>query len=260
MHDIRTLFTLDGKRALITGSTRGLGYVLARGLLDAGATVVINGRSDASVDHAVTALHEDFENDERVGGVPFDVTDEKGVENGIRDVEDLVGDIDILINNAGIQERGPLDEIESTRFKSVIDVNLIAPFLVARTVARGMIKRGSGKIINICSLMSEIGRNTVGPYTAAKGGLKMLTRAMTVDWARHGLQINGIGPGYFITDMTKPLAEDERFDTWLKNRTPAARWGDPEELVGPAVFLASDASSFVNGQIIYVDGGILASL
>jgi len=251
------LFDLGGKTALVTGSSRGLGNTIAEGLGRAGASLVLNGRDEARLAAAVKHLTAQGLS---ARGVAFDVTDAQGVARAVERIETEAGPIDILVNNAGVNLRGPLEEIEPQVWREVLETNLTAAFLVAQQVARRMIERGSGKILNICSLMSEIGRATTGPYTASKGGIKMLTKAMAVEWARHNIQINGIGPGYFITEMTKPLAEDQEFDSWLKNRTPAGRWGDPQELIGAAVFLASDASNFINGQIIYVDGGILASL
>jgi len=251
------MFELSHKIALITGSSRGLGLVFARGLGQAGATVVLNGRSQANLHKAVNELR-----DEGIAafGYSFDVTKTDEIIRSVEAIEGQVGPIDILVNNAGVQLRGDLAEIEESVWNTVIKTNLTGAFLTSQQVFKKMIARKSGKIINICSLMSELGRNTTGAYTASKGGLKMLTKAMAVDWARHNIQINGIGPGYFITEMTQVLAENPEFDSWLKRRTPAGRWGRPEELIGTLVFLASDASSFVNGQIIYVDGGILASL
>jgi len=251
------LFDLTGRVILVTGSSQGLGYTLARGLAQAGATVILNGRSPARLDEAVAGLRE-------VGldarGYAFDVTDGPAVASAIARIEREVGPIDVLVNNAGIQRRAPLEQFDTAVWREVLDTNLTAPFLVGQQVARGMIARGAGKIINICSLMSEVGRATIAPYATAKGGLKMLTRAMATEWAQYNIQVNGIGPGYFKTEMNRALFEDEQFDAWITARTPARRWGEPEELIGPAVFLASEASSFVNGQIIYVDGGILASL
>lgn len=251
------LFDLTGRVILVTGSSQGLGYTLARGLAQAGATVILNGRSPARLDEAVAGLRE-AGLDAR--GYAFDVTDGSAVASAIARIEREVGPIDVLVNNAGIQRRAPLEQFDTAVWREVLDTNLTAPFLVGQQVARGMIARGAGKIINICSLMSEVGRPTIAPYATAKGGLKMLTRAMATEWAQHNIQVNGIGPGYFKTEMNRALFEDEQFDAWITARTPARRWGEPEELIGPAVFLASEASSFVNGQIIYVDGGILASL
>jgi len=250
------MFSIEDKVVLITGSSGGLGYSLARGLAQAGARVVLNGRNQQKLDEAVKSLNVQFD----IYGKQFDVTDEKQIAKAVAEIEEDVGPIDILFNNAGIQHRGSLESIEKTDFEKVIDINLMAPFLVAKYVAKRMIERQHGKIINICSLLSELGRHTVGPYAAAKGGLKMLTKAMAVDWAQYNIQVNGIGPGYFITEMTQPLADDPEFDSWLKKRTPAGRWGRPQELVGTALFLSSHASDFINGQIIYVDGGILACL
>jgi len=251
------LFDVGGKIALVTGSTRGLGYVLARGLGMAGAAVVINGRDRSRLDASVARLREEGLS---VSGYCFDITDAEQIEAQVTRMERDVGTIDILLNNAGINKRGPLAELSERTWREVIDIDLTGAFLVSRRVVRGMIARKEGKIINICSLLSELGRATVAPYCAAKGGLKMLTRTMVVEWAGHNIQVNGIGPGYFHTEMTEPLARDKEFDSWLKSRTPAARWGDPSELVGTALYLASPASSFVNGQVIYVDGGMLASL
>ncbi len=251
------LFDLTGRIALVTGSSQGLGLVLARGLGEAGATVVLNGRNKKRLGDAVDAL---VDAGLKAYGCAFDVTDADAIDRAVGGIADDVGPIDILVNNAGIQRRGPLESLDEAAWREVIDTNLTAVFLVSRRVVRGMIGRKRGKIINICSLMSELGRETTANYAAAKGGLKMLTRAMAVEWARHNIQANGIGPGYFLTEMTRQLADDPQFDAWIRGRTPAGRWGDPVELVGAAVFLASAASDFVNGQIIYVDGGILAAL
>lgn len=250
-----TLFDLHGSVALVTGSSRGIGNALARGLAEAGARVVINSRSKADVDAAVEVLRAAGHDAE---GAVFDVTNEHGIEEAIADIETRIGPLDILVNNAGIQRRVPLHEVSPDLWREVLDTNLTSAFLVGSAVARRMLPRSSGKIINICSLMSALGRPTTGPYTASKGGLKMLTQAMCADWARHGMQINGIGPGYFLTELTQPLADNPEFDGWVKTRTPAGRWGTTDELVGTAVFLASRASDFVNGQIIYVDGGLLS--
>ncbi len=243
------LFDLTGRTALVTGSTRGLGLALARALAGAGARVAINGRSRdaceavaADLDGAVAAA--------------FDVTDEAAISAGVA----ALGEIDILVNNAGMQMRRSLEQFSLAEWQRIMEVNLTSAFLVARAVAPQMIERGRGKIVNTCSVTSEVGRETIGPYTASKGALKMLTRAMCADWARHGIQANGIGPGYFRTEMNTALQEDPDFDAWLRARVPAGRWGDPSELGGAVVFLASAASDFVNGQILYVDGGLLAVL
>ncbi len=257
MSDSEKLFDLSGRNALITGSSRGLGLAMARGLAEAGAKVILNGRNEDALQRAVKEL--------TTAGLAaeassFDVTDSQQIARAVANIEKRVGPIDILFNNAGIQRRGKLIELSEQDWREVIDTNLTAGFLVAKCVVPGMIARKRGKIVNICSLMSEIGRQTIGAYTAAKGGLKMLTRAMCVEWAGCNIQINAIGPGYFRTEMTEKLAQDPKFNSWITSRTPAGRWGEPKELIGPAIFLASEASSFVNGQILYVDGGILASL
>ena len=252
-----SLFDLKGKTALITGSSRGLGFELARGLGRAGAALIINGRNDQTLQAATRALREEGLTVHRL---QMDVLDEESIGRQIPEVEKTVGPIDILVNNAGIQRRGPLEQFDRTTWQEVLDTNLTSAFLVSRQVVTSMISRQAGKIINICSLMSEVGRRTTGPYTASKGGLKMLTKAMAAEWGPHNIQANGIGPGYFLTEMTQPLADDPDFDGWVKQRTPARRWGLPSELIGTAVYLASAASDFVNGQVIYVDGGILASL
>lgn len=251
------LFDLDGVVALVTGSSRGLGLVIARGLGRAGATVVLNARHAADLEAAADRLRTD-----RIDchAVAFDVTDSHQVADAVARIGERIGPIDVLVNNAGIQRRGPIEQLSDRQWSEVLDVNLTGAFYAARSVAAGMIQRRHGKIINICSLMSELARPTTAAYAAAKGGLKMLTRAMAVEWGPRGIQVNGLAPGYFVTPMTEALAGDPDFDAWLKARTPAGRWGRTEELVGPAVFLASAASSFVNGQVLYVDGGILASL
>jgi gluconate 5-dehydrogenase len=251
------MFSLQGFRALISGSGRGLGLRIAEGLAEAGAEVVINDIDSNRAESAAAAL--------RAKGYPthisvFDITRPEDVREAIQTLETSAGPIDILVNNAGVHRYGTLLDLEFSKWQEVLDVNLTGAFLVAQSVARGMVARRRGKIVNICSLMSEVGRPTTGNYTAAKGGLKMLTKAMTVEWARSNIQINGIGPGYILSDMTQHLADDPEFDSWVKSRTPAGRWGRPEDLVGAAVFLASPASDFVNGQILYVDGGILAAL
>src|SRR4051812_38254507 len=257
MAESNPLFDLTGRTALITGSSQGLGLALARGLAQAGAALVLNGRNQDKLEATAATLRaEGF----KVTTAAFDVTDGTAAAAGIDRVHAAVGDIDILVNNAGIQRRAPLLEMTEGQWREVLDTDLTSAFLVTRAVAPRMIARRAGKIINICSLMSEVGRPTIANYAAAKGGLKMLTRSMCVEWARHNLQINGIGPGYFETELTKPLVENPEFNKWICGRTPAGRWGRPEELVGTAVFLSSRASDFVNGQVIYVDGGVLAAL
>ncbi len=253
MDDAMKLFDLTGKTALVTGSSRGLGLSMARGLSAAGAEVVLNGRSAGRLDAARRSLLDDGF---RMRTSAFDVTDERAIREGL----EAVGPVDILVNNAGTTKRGLVQDLGAADLERVHRVHVIGAFLAAKYVASGMIERGRGKIINICSLTSEIGRPGIAAYMAAKGGLRNLTKAMALDWAEHNIQVNGIGPGYFKTELTKPLADDPEFDAWLCARTPAGRWGEPEELIGAAVFLASDASNFVNGHILYVDGGMLASL
>ncbi len=249
------LFDLSGKLALITGASRGIGFTLAKGLARAGCEVILNARERQRVDAAVAALRsEGF----IAHGAVFDVCDADNIEEKIATIESEIGAIDILINNAGIQIRAPLHEFDSADWRRLLDVNLTGAFLVAKAVVPAMIERRCGKIINICSVQSELARPTIAPYTAAKGGLKNLTKGMATDWGKYNIQANGIAPGYFKTEMTKSLYEDEKFDAWLCARVPANRWGDPEELIGAAIFLASRASDYVNGQILYVDGGLTA--
>ena len=254
-----SLFDLTGKVALVTGATHGLGMAMAKGIGRAGATLIINGNSsNEKIDKAVAIFKSEGI---KAFGYRFDVTNEDQVQKAIARIENEVGIIDILINNAGIIKRTPLLHMEVTDFEQVIKVDLVSPFIVSKAVVKGMIKRKSGKIINICSMMSELARNTVGAYAAAKGGLKMLTQNMCVEWAPYNIQVNGIGPGYFATEQTKPIrVEGHPFNEFIVNRTPAGMWGDPDELQGAAVFLSSKASDFVNGQILYVDGGILATI
>lgn len=253
------LFNLEHKIALITGGTHGLGMAMAKGLGDAGATLVINGNSSQEKIDAAVAQYKSW--GLKAFGYKFNVTNEKEVIKAIAKIEQEVGAIDILVNNAGIIKRTPLEEMEVVDFEQVLKVDLVSPFIMAKHVIKGMIARKSGKIINICSMMSELGRNTVGAYAAAKGGLKMLTRNMATEWAKHNIQINGIGPGYFATSQTEPIRIDGHpFNDFIVGRTPAGRWGDPKDLAGTAIFLASEASNFVNGQIVYVDGGILATI
>jgi gluconate 5-dehydrogenase len=254
---MKELFDLSGKRALITGGTHGLGMAMARGLARAGASLLINGHSPDRLERAV----DDYQKEGfSASGHLFDVTDEEQVSKAVRKIEEE-GPIDILVNNAAVIKRVPAAEMKPSEFREVVDVNLVAPFIVAQSVVGQMIRRKAGKIINICSMMSELGRNTVSAYAAAKGGLKMLTRNLATEWARHNIQVNGIGPGYFATEQTAPIrVAGHPMNEFIINRTPAGRWGNPDDLAGAAVFLASRASDFVNGQIIYVDGGILATI
>ncbi|WP_298949577.1 gluconate 5-dehydrogenase [uncultured Polaribacter sp.] len=255
----QALFDITGKVALVTGSTHGLGMSMAMGLGKAGATIVVNGNSSQEkIDKAVELYKAAGIN---AVGYKFNVADEAQVIENIKKIETKVGNIDILVNNAGIIKRTPLAEMEVEDFKQVIDIDLVSPFIVSKHVIKGMMERKAGKIINICSMMSELGRNTVGAYAAAKGGLVMLTKNMATEWARFGVQVNGIGPGYFATSQTAPIRVDGHpFNDFIVNRTPAKKWGDPNDLAGAAVFLSSKASDFVNGHILYVDGGILATI
>jgi gluconate 5-dehydrogenase len=252
------LFDLKGKRALITGGTHGLGMAMAKGLAAAGAELIINGHSESKMKIAIEEYRkEGF----RVHASLFDVTNDSQVKQSIDTIEKEIGPINILINNAGIIKRIPALEMEAEDFRQVINVDLVGPFIVSKHVGKHMVGRQAGKIINICSMMSELGRNTVSAYAAAKGGLKMLTRNLATEWAKFNIQVNGIGPGYFATDQTAPIRHaGHPFNDFIINRTPAGRWGDPADLAGTVVFLSSAASDFVNGQIIYVDGGILATI
>lgn len=249
-------FDLTGKVALVTGGTYGIGMAMAKALGKAGATIIINARRSEMVKEAVAEYEKEGL---KAYGFTCDVTKESEVQAMVAEVEKTVGTIDILVNNAGIIKRIPVLETSVEEFKEVIDVDLVGPFIVSKAVAPGMIQKGAGKIINICSMMSELGRETVSAYAAAKGGLKMLTKNLACEWAEHNIQVNGIGPGYIATPQTAPLRTDGHpFNDFIISKTPAARWGTPEELEGPVVFLASGASDFVNGHILYVDGGILA--
>jgi gluconate 5-dehydrogenase len=252
-----SLFDLTGRTALVTGSGQGIGLSLASGLGMAGARIVLNGRSTEKLDEAVRTLAKQGID---AHATPFDVSDADAVTAGVASIEASIGPIDILVNNAGIQRRRPLEEFSIDDWREVMRINLDSVFFVGQAVARHMIPRGRGKIINIASLQSEAARYSIAPYTASKGAVKNLTKGMCTDWARHGLQINAIGPGYFATPLNQALIDNPEFDAWLKARTPAGRWGRVEELQGAAIFLASAASDFVNGQIIYVDGGVLATL
>ena len=256
--DIRKLFSLEGRVALVTGATHGLGMAVATALAGAGATLAVNGHSADRLDKALKT-YENKGIDAK--GYLFDVTDEQAVAEGVARIEREVGPIDILVNNAGIIKRIPALEMTLPEWNEVIATDLTSPFLMSRAVAAGMIRRGHGKIVNMCSMMSEVGRSSVTAYAAAKGGLKMLTKNLATEWAKHNIQVNGIGPGYFATEQTAPIrVNGNPFNEFIVSRTPASRWGDPEDLAGAAVFLASRASDFVNGHILYVDGGILASL
>lgn len=249
-------FRLDGRTALVTGASYGIGMAMAKALASAGASIVFNDRNSERVENALKEYH-DAGIDAR--GYLFDVTDEEAVRINIEKITREAGVIDILVNNAGIIKRIPALDMSPADFREVIDIDLTGPFIMSKAVAPGMIKKGAGKIINICSMMSELGRETVSAYAAAKGGLKMLTRNLACEWAEHNIQVNGIGPGYIATPQTAPLREaGHPFNSFILGRTPAARWGIPEDLEGPVVFLASRASDFINGHILYVDGGILA--
>lgn len=253
------LFNLSGKVALITGATHGLGMAMATGLGKAGATLVINGNSSQEKLDKSVAYYKSI--GLKAYGYRFNVTQEDEVIKAIATIEKEVGSIAILVNNAGIIKRTPLQDMEVEDFEEVLRVDLVSPFIMAKHVVKDMIAKKKGKIINICSMMSELGRNTVGAYAAAKGGLKMLTRNMATEWAKHNIQVNAIGPGYFATSQTAPIRVDGHpFNEFIINRTPAGKWGNPDDLAGTAIFLASEASDFVNGQTIYVDGGILATI
>ena len=251
------LFDLGGRRALITGSSKGIGFAMAEALASAGASIVLNARDEGRLAEARSRLASfGFE----VEASCFDVTDPEAVAAGVAAIEHDLGPIDILVNNAGIQHRTPLHEFPHEAWSRLVRTNLDSVFFVGQAVARHMIARGRGKIINICSVQSELARPGIAPYTATKGAVKMLTKGMATDWGRLGLQVNGIGPGYFRTELNQALVDDAVFSGWLANRTPMGRWGEVGELAGAAIFLASDASSFINGHILYVDGGITSSL
>ena len=250
-------FSLAGRTALVTGSSAGIGWAIARGLAGAGARVVLNARSQDKLDQAAARLRE-----EGATGFTsaFDVGAGDAVNAAVERIEAEIGPIDILVNNAGMQRRAPLDQFEEAHWHELMKTNLDSVFLVGKAVARHMIARGRGKIINVCSVQSELGRPGIAPYTASKGAVKMLTKGMAIDWGPHGLQVNGLGPGYFKTELNDALVKNADFSAWLVGRTPARRWGEVDELMGAAVFLASDASRFVNGHILYVDGGVTATL
>ncbi|NYI07360.1 SDR family oxidoreductase [Allostreptomyces psammosilenae] len=252
------LFDVTGRTALVTGSSRGIGLALARGLVQAGCAVMLNGRDPERLAAAAGELAEAGPGP--VHTVPFDVTDAGSVTAGVARAEELAGPIDILVNNAGAQLRAPLQDFSDGDWHRLLDTNLTSAFLVGREVARRMLPRGHGKIVNVCSLQSEVVRPGIAPYAATKGALKMLTKGMCADWGPHGIQVNGLGPGYIATELTAPLRADERFDAWVRGRTPAGRWGRTEDLVGALLFLVSPASDFVGGQVLYVDGGMTSVL
>jgi gluconate 5-dehydrogenase len=254
---IQRLFSLDDAVALVTGSSAGIGLALASGLAEAGARVVVNGRDSRKVAAAVAAMTSEGL---ATHAAVFDVTDPQGVERGIVQIEQDVGPIRVLVNNAGIQRRMPLEDFPPETWRELMRTNLDAVFYVGQAVARRMIPRGKGQIINIASVQSELARSNIAPYTASKGAVKMLTKGMATDWGKYGLRTNALAPGYFRTELNKALVEDDKFSAWLSARTPLGRWGDVQELVGAAIFLASDASSFVNGHVLYVDGGVTACL
>jgi gluconate 5-dehydrogenase len=251
------LFDLSGKKALITGSTQGIGYALAHGLAGVNAEIILNGRDPDRLKSAAEKLRADGA---VVHELCFDVTNSELAAEKINEFEASIGPIDILVNNAGMQYRAALEEFPSDAFDTLMKLNINSVFYVGQAVAKHMIKRGAGKIVNICSVQSALARPSIAPYTASKGAVTNLTKGMATDWAKYGLQINGLAPGYFKTELTSALVADEEFTAWLSNRTPAGRWGDVEELVGACIFLSSPASSFVNGHVLYVDGGITSSL
>jgi gluconate 5-dehydrogenase len=255
---MKNLFDLSGMVALVTGATHGLGMAMAKALAQHGAILVVNGHTPSKMDEAIKLYQLDG-----IKAHPylFDVTDVSQVTASIERIEQEVGPIDILVNNAGMIMRIPALEMEPDDFRKVIDVDLVSPFILSQAVVRSMVKRGGGKIINICYMMRDLGRDTVSAYAAAKGGLKMLTKNLATEWAKYNIQVNGIGPGYFATEQTAPIRVDGHpFNDWIISRTPAGKWGDPDDLAGAVVFLSSKASDFVNGQILYVDGGILATI
>ena len=257
MNQVLNKFSLSGRTALVTGSSTGIGYALAGGLAAAGATVVLNARGTDKLETAAQRLREAGA---AVHTSAFDVTSQEAVNSAIAAIERDVGAIDILVNNAGLQRRAPLEDFEKSQWDELMRTNVDSVFLVGQAVARQMIPRRRGKIINICSVQSELGRPNIAPYTASKGAVKMLTKGMAIDWGQYGIQVNGLGPGYFKTELTEALVKNEEFSRWLIGRTPSRRWGDVEDLVGAAIFLASEASNFVNDHILYVDGGVTATL
>ncbi|WP_162931125.1 SDR family NAD(P)-dependent oxidoreductase [Streptomyces sporangiiformans] len=248
------MFDLSGHRALVTGSSKGIGLALAIGLAEAGAEVILNGRNAEALESAREALEECTGT--KAHSVAFDVTDEAAVQDAVREIEDRIGTLDILVNNTGVQHREPLLQVPADTFEQVLHTNLTSAFLVGRAVAAGMVERGRGKIVNICSVQTWLARPGIAAYAASKGGLAMLTRGMCAEWAGSGVTVNGLAPGYVITELTRSLVDDPAFDSWIRGRTPAGRWAAVEDLVGTLVWLAAPASDFVNGQVIAVDGGL----
>ncbi|MEO5736500.1 MAG: glucose 1-dehydrogenase [Variovorax sp.] len=257
MNPVLESFNLSGRTALITGSSAGIGFALARGLAQAGARVILNARNAGKLEAAAQVLRAEGL---QVLTAAFDVTSGEAVSAAVARIEAESGAIDILVNNAGMQRRAPLEQFAEADWHELMKTNVDSVFLVGQAVARHMIPRRRGKIVNICSVQSELGRPGIAPYTASKGAVKMLTKGMAIDWGQHGIQVNGLGPGYFKTELTQALVDNAEFTAWLVGRTPSRRWGDVQDLVGAAVFLASDASNFVNGHILYVDGGVTATL
>ena len=252
-----SLFSLEGRRALVTGSSRGIGFGIAGALASAGAEIVINGRDTEALGRAAERLAADGA---RVKAVAFDVVNEESVAEAVDYIETELGPIDILVNNAGMQHRSPLEDFPAEKFEQVMRTNVTSVFTVGQAVARRMIARRRGKIVNICSIFTEVARYSVAPYSASKAAVANLTRGMATDWARYGLNVNGIAPGYIRTELNEALLANAEFNSWVEHRTPMGRWADPEELGGAAVFLSSDAASFVNGHILYVDGGFTATV
>jgi gluconate 5-dehydrogenase len=255
--DSLSQFSLSGKRALVTGSSRGIGFAIAGALAGAGADVILNSRDTVSLGAATSSL---VDSGARARAVAFDVTSGESVEDAVSYIEAEIGPIDILVNNAGMQFRSPLEDFPEDKFEQIMSTNVTSVYLVGKTVARRMIPRGTGKIINICSLMSGVARASIAPYAASKAAVANLTRGMATEWARHGLNVNGIAPGYFRTELNEALVKDAAFNGWIENRTPMSRWGEVAEIGGAAIFLASPAASFVNGHILYVDGAFMATV